>query len=193
MTTSTVERAYVLARSGQYGDLDKLKDRLKADGCRAVDALLAARSIRGHLTAICAATSKLETPAEPSDRADQPERPMSEIHNTSFADRQKASSEAKKALLAKFQPKPAVTDPLFAERAAMRAAELERVREERAKAKAAAKQAAADAERAAREAEEALQAASLEAKRGERKERKALTKAEQKAKRDARYAARKAR
>jgi hypothetical protein len=53
---STLERAYALARSGQYSDVDRLKDRLKADGCRAVDALLAARSIRGHLAAICAAT-----------------------------------------------------------------------------------------------------------------------------------------
>jgi len=54
----TVERAYALARSGQYGDLNTLKDRLKADGCRAVDALLSARSIKGHLEAICAATFK---------------------------------------------------------------------------------------------------------------------------------------
>jgi hypothetical protein len=61
MSTSTVERAYVLARSGQFGDLNTLKARLKSDGCRAVDALLAARSIRGHLEAICAATFK---PAE---------------------------------------------------------------------------------------------------------------------------------
>ena len=54
----TVERAYILARSGQFSDLDSLKAQLKADGCRAVDALLAARSIRGHLEAICAATFK---------------------------------------------------------------------------------------------------------------------------------------
>ncbi|HZC17754.1 MAG TPA: hypothetical protein VE309_13430 [Caulobacteraceae bacterium] len=54
----TLERAYALARSGQYSNVDTLKDRLKADGCRAVDALLAARSIRGHLEAICAATFK---------------------------------------------------------------------------------------------------------------------------------------
>ena len=61
---STVERAYVLARSGQYSNIDALKDRLKADGCRAVDALLAARSIRGHLEAICGATFK---PAQTSE------------------------------------------------------------------------------------------------------------------------------
>ena len=53
-----LERAYALARSGQFSNVDSLKNRLKADGCRAVDALLAARSIRGHLEAICAATFK---------------------------------------------------------------------------------------------------------------------------------------
>jgi hypothetical protein len=58
MTPSTLERAYALARSGQCRDLDTLKERLRADGCRAVDALLAPRSIRGHLGAICAATFK---------------------------------------------------------------------------------------------------------------------------------------
>ena len=63
MTPSTVERAYALARSGQVADLESLKARLKADGCRAVDALLAQRSIRGHLQAICAAAFK---PAEPA-------------------------------------------------------------------------------------------------------------------------------
>jgi len=56
MTTSTIERAYELARSGRVPDIARLKQRLKADGCRAVDALLAPRSIRGHLEAICAAT-----------------------------------------------------------------------------------------------------------------------------------------
>jgi hypothetical protein len=56
MTTSTIERAYELARAGQAPDVASLKCRLKADGCRAVDALLAPRSISGHLAAICAAT-----------------------------------------------------------------------------------------------------------------------------------------
>ena len=56
MTTSTIERAYALARSGRVPDFEALKSRLKADGCRAVDALLAPRGIRGHLQAICAAT-----------------------------------------------------------------------------------------------------------------------------------------
>jgi hypothetical protein len=111
----------------------------------------------------------------------------------SFSDRLKTAAEAKKALLDKFRPKPTVTDPQFAERAAMREAELGQVRADRAQAKADAKQATADAEAAAQAALAADEAAQLEAKRGERRERKALTKVEQKAKRDARYAARKAR
>ena len=68
MTTSTIERAYALARSGAVPDLASLKLRLKADGCRAVDALLAARSVRGHLEAICAASFK---PTEPDGRPPQ--------------------------------------------------------------------------------------------------------------------------
>ncbi|MFL5298512.1 MAG: hypothetical protein ACJ798_19205 [Phenylobacterium sp.] len=58
MTLSTIERAYQLARYGEAPDLASLKRRLKADGCRAVDALLAPRSIAGHLQAICSAAFK---------------------------------------------------------------------------------------------------------------------------------------
>lgn len=64
MTTSTIERAYQLARAGHVPNVATLKQRLKADGCRAVDALLAPRGIRGHLEAICAATYRM-TEAEP--------------------------------------------------------------------------------------------------------------------------------
>ena len=96
---------------------------------------------------------------------------MSAVHNTGFADRLKTASAAKKALLEKFQPKPTVTDPLFHERAAMRAAELEQVRLARAEATAAATQAALDAQEAARPAAAALDAAALQAKRGARKAR----------------------
>ena len=56
MSSSTIERAFELARSGQVEDFPGLKRRLKADGCRSVDALLASRTLSGHLTAICAAT-----------------------------------------------------------------------------------------------------------------------------------------
>jgi hypothetical protein len=55
MTVSTIERAYALARAGQARDVAHLKQRLKADGCHAVDVLLAPRNVRGHLEAICAA------------------------------------------------------------------------------------------------------------------------------------------
>jgi hypothetical protein len=55
MNPSTVERAYALARAGEAPDFAALKARLKADGCRAVDALLANPSIQRHLQAICAA------------------------------------------------------------------------------------------------------------------------------------------
>jgi len=73
MTTSTIERAYELARSGRVPDLAMLKLRLKTDGCRAVDALLAPRSIRAHLEAICAATFKpSEAAGKPSEAAGPP-------------------------------------------------------------------------------------------------------------------------
>lgn len=55
---SAVERAYELARSGEFAQLSEIKERLKAEGCRAVDAQLAGRAIQGHLRAICSATYK---------------------------------------------------------------------------------------------------------------------------------------
>ncbi|HEV7158280.1 MAG TPA: DUF6481 family protein [Caulobacteraceae bacterium] len=107
---------------------------------------------------------------------------MKDPYNPGHAERQAAASEARKALLAKMKPKPAVAAPDFESRQERRAKELERVREERALSRAADRQNAVDRE-----------AAVLEAKRNERRERKALTKVEQKARRDAKYAARKAR
>lgn len=69
MSPSTIERAFQLARSGQVADLPSLKRRLKSDGCRAVDALLAPRTLSGHLEAICAATFKLGAiPGHPTAR-----------------------------------------------------------------------------------------------------------------------------
>jgi hypothetical protein len=64
MTPSTIERAYALARAGQVRDVAALKQRLKADGCHAVDALLASRNVRGHLEAICAAAFSDAAPRE---------------------------------------------------------------------------------------------------------------------------------
>lgn len=107
---------------------------------------------------------------------------MKDPYNPGHAERQAAASEARKALLAKMKPKPAVAAPDFESREQRRARELEAVRKARA-----------EAREIARQDAQALEAAALEAKRGERRERKALTKAEQKAARDAKYAARKAR
>jgi hypothetical protein len=58
MTTSTIERAFQIARSGQVRDVATLKLKLEEDGCRAVEALLAPRSLRRHLEAICVAAFK---------------------------------------------------------------------------------------------------------------------------------------
>lgn len=118
---------------------------------------------------------------------------MNPSQDIGHSQRLKTAADAKAALLAKFKPKTASTDPLFAERATIRAQELTEVRTARAAAKAAVKQAASDAEDALIQAQAVLDADLLATKRGERKERKALSAAEAKAKRDARYAARKAR
>src|SRR5258708_2578661 len=57
---------------------------------------------------------------------------MRDLKGSSLTDRLAAAAEAKAALLAKMKPKPTVTDPLFAEREAMRPAELQDVRAARA-------------------------------------------------------------
>lgn len=68
MTLSTIERAFQLARTGKARDLADLKKRLKEEGCRAVDALLAPRSLSGHLQAICAAAYKPAAESADTDR-----------------------------------------------------------------------------------------------------------------------------
>jgi hypothetical protein len=100
----------------------------------------------------------------------------------SFAERQQSSVEAKKALLAKFKPKPTVVDPEFEARREARQRELEELRAQRAIERQTKREEAArkDAERKALEAEIA-EAMELELR------------AKQKALRDARYAARKQR
>ena len=100
----------------------------------------------------------------------------------SFSDRQAASAEAKKALVAKFKAKPTVVDPQFEDRRLQRELELEEVRAKRTADREAKRQESArkQAERHALEAEIA-EAMELELR------------AKQKAARDARYAARKQR
>ena len=63
----TIERAYQLARAGEARDVASLKLRLKAEGCRAVDALLSQRSLTAHLGSICAAAFKADP--EPPTKA----------------------------------------------------------------------------------------------------------------------------
>jgi hypothetical protein len=65
-----------------------------------------------------------------------------------FDDRLKASAEAKKAMLAKFQPKAAAPDPDFESRHTEREAEREKIRADRAAEREAKKQTVLDAERA---------------------------------------------
>jgi hypothetical protein len=104
---------------------------------------------------------------------------MKDPLKTGFADRLTAQAEAKKAMLAKFKPKPTVQAEAFESREETRQRELEAVRAARAEAK-----------EQARLAAEAKRLSELEMKRGERKQRKATTKAEQRAAREAKAAAR---
>jgi hypothetical protein len=101
---------------------------------------------------------------------------------TSFADRQTASVEAKKALVAKFKPKPHIVDPDLESKRAAREAEVEALRAQRAAERQTKREEAARKEsvRAALEFEIA-EAMELELR------------AKQKTARDARYAARKQR
>ena len=107
---------------------------------------------------------------------------------TNFSDRQADAADAKKALLAKFKPKPTVTAEAPVDRAAEKAAELERVRAERAVEKEQSRQAREAAAAAARAAEAAAEALALAAKRENRKERKAMERATSQAKRAEKFA-----
>ena len=118
---------------------------------------------------------------------------MRDLKQTGFNDRISARQDAKKALLAKFKPKPAVQDPEFEKLAEKRAAEKEAIRQQHELAKAEIRREKAEKEAARLAAEMAAQEAIDAEKRANRKERKQLTKEEQKAARDAKYAARKAR
>jgi len=109
---------------------------------------------------------------------------MNETKGAKLADRLKTAAQARQALLAKFKPKPAVIDPLFAERGVEEAAELKAVRAER--------QAVRTVKKTAANAV-AAEAAAVADQRAERKRAKAPTEAEAKDKRDAKYAARKSR
>jgi hypothetical protein len=108
---------------------------------------------------------------------------------TNFADRQADAAEAKKALLAKFKPKPTVQAESPVDREARRQAELEAVRAQRAAEKETARIAREAAAAAARKVQEEAEAAALAAKRENRKERKAMERATSQAKRAEKFAA----
>jgi hypothetical protein len=105
---------------------------------------------------------------------------MSDPKTLNFNDRRTASAAAKQAMLAKFKPKPSVTDPLLDLRRAEKQAELERLRAERQAQREAKRAAAAEAARIKAEEDAITEEARMLALR-----------AAQKAARDARYAARK--
>ena len=101
---------------------------------------------------------------------------MKQTVNPGFNDRLTAAAEAKKAMLARFKPKPTVVAETVVDRAAQREHELEAVRKARVEDKERARAERAASEEAQRAALLADEQAMLEAKRTERKERKQLQK-----------------
>lgn len=124
-----------------------------------------------------------------------PSRTATIFKGNKFNERQTASAEAKRAVLAKFQSRPPADDPAVQARAAERRAIAEardaRMAERRVEREAEA--ARREAERLAAEAADAERRKAEEASQAEEARAAALLKLEQKAARDARYAARKAR
>ncbi len=102
---------------------------------------------------------------------------MKDKIRSGFSDRLTAQADARKAMLAKFKPKPTVVATNFKSREEERAEERE------------ARRLAREAEKeAARLAAIAAAEAALEARKSDRKERKANEKAEQRARKSSRYA-----
>jgi hypothetical protein len=101
-----------------------------------------------------------------------------------FSERLSAQAEARKALLTKLKPKPAVRPEVFETTAQKKARELEEVRARRAAEKEEARLRAAEAEEQKRLAMENDEQYQLEMKRQERKDRKAAAKAAARAKRE---------
>jgi Family of unknown function (DUF6481) len=113
---------------------------------------------------------------------------MREMKIGGFAERLENQAEARKALLAKFKPKPMIAAEVLETRAQKKARELAEVR--RVAEKEEAHLAAEAAAHAAKLAYENDEQAQLDAKRNERKDRKSAAKAEARAKREAKSAAR---
>ena len=111
---------------------------------------------------------------------------MKQAANPGFNDRLTAAAEAKKAMLARFKPKPTVVADNLVDRAARREQELEAVRQARLEERERQKIERAASEEAQRAAALAAEQAALEAKRNQRKERKQLEKMDAQSRRAAR-------
>ena len=111
---------------------------------------------------------------------------MKQLANPGFNDRLTAAAEAKKAMLARFKPKPTVVADNLVDRAARREQELEAVRQARLEERERQKIERAASEEAPRAAAMAAEQAALEAKRNQRKERKQLEKMDAQSRRAAR-------
>ncbi len=114
---------------------------------------------------------------------------MKQLANPGFNDRLTAAADAKKAMLARFKPKPTVVAETFVDRAALREQEREAVRVARVEEKERLRTERAAAEEAARVALLHDEQAILEAKRNERKERKQLQKMDAQSRRAQRLSA----
>ena len=101
---------------------------------------------------------------------------MRDLKQTGFADRLTTQQDAKKALLARFKPKPAAPDPEFEKLALKRAAEKEALRQQHDLAKAETRREKAEKEAARMATDLEAQDAVEAERRAARKERKALTK-----------------
>ena len=113
---------------------------------------------------------------------------MKQAANPGFNDRLTAAAEAKKAMLARFKPKPTVVAENLVDRATRREQELEAVRQARAEEKERQRIERAASEEAQQAARVAEEQALLEAKRTQRKERKQLEKMDAQSRRAARLA-----
>jgi hypothetical protein len=113
---------------------------------------------------------------------------MKQPTNPGFADRLTAQAEAKKAMLARFKPKPTVVAENLVDRTARREQELEAVRRARIEDREKARADRIAALEAVKQTAEEAELAALEAKRAERRERKAMMRSDTQSRRSARLA-----
>jgi hypothetical protein len=64
---TTLERAFMLARSGDYATVNDIRARLKAERHDQVEAHLAGPAIKRQLAALCAESRRAESDSELAD------------------------------------------------------------------------------------------------------------------------------